>query len=377
MSKQHKINFRSFDNPVGRWAAVGPYYAMFPLEFAFDIINRYSQKDDFIFDPFAGRGSSIFAGGVLQRKSLGIEINPVGWVYSQAKINTATDKKKVIDRLKEIYELRNDYKAEAKELPEFYKYCFSKDVIHFLLSAREKLKWERNKVDTTLMSIILVYLHNNIGQGLSNQMKQTKSMGPAYSIKWWKANGMSTPPKVDSVKLITDKLNWRYEKGTPEIDESEVILGDSTKELNRIVANSQKHDIKFSLLLTSPPYYSITDYHSDQWLRLWMLGGDTKPTSQNDIHKGRFMSKGNYKNLLDEVFGASAKMMANKSTVYVRTDAREFTLATTKEVLKKHFPNHRMKIVPKPVAKNKTTQTAIYGDKTKKKGEMDLILMRQ
>lgn len=38
-----------------RWARYGPYYAMFPLEFAFDVVNKYSKEGDFILDPFAGR----------------------------------------------------------------------------------------------------------------------------------------------------------------------------------------------------------------------------------------------------------------------------------------------------------------------------------
>ena len=57
------------------------YYAMFPLEFAFEVVNTYSQEGDCIIDPFAGRCSSVYAGAVLGRNSWGIEINPVGWLY--------------------------------------------------------------------------------------------------------------------------------------------------------------------------------------------------------------------------------------------------------------------------------------------------------
>uniref|UniRef100_UPI000AE9AEE1 site-specific DNA-methyltransferase n=1 Tax=Treponema endosymbiont of Eucomonympha sp. TaxID=1580831 RepID=UPI000AE9AEE1 len=45
-----------------RWARFGPYYAMFPLDFAFSIIENYSKEGDYIIDPFAGRCSSVFAG---------------------------------------------------------------------------------------------------------------------------------------------------------------------------------------------------------------------------------------------------------------------------------------------------------------------------
>jgi hypothetical protein len=48
-------------------------------------------------------------------------------------------------------------------------------------------------------------------------------------------------------------------------------------------------DIKFSLLFITLPYYSITDYHADQWLRLWMLGGSETPKTITEKHKRRFI----------------------------------------------------------------------------------------
>ena len=58
--------------------------------------------------------------------------------------------------------------------------------------------------------------------------------------------------------------------------------------------------------------------------------------------------------------------------IYVRTDAREFTLNTTLEVLSECFPNWEQKLIPRPVKKQ--TQTSLFGDKSKKPGEVDIIL---
>lgn len=356
-----------------RWARFGPYYAMFPLEFAFDVVKKYSREGDFIIDPFAGRCSSVFAGGVLGRNSLGIEINPVGWLYGKVKLNPAS-KDEVIDRLLEIYSKRNYYSRKALQMHEFYKLCFCNEVLKFLLSARANLNWEKNNVDATLMSIILVYLHGKIGEGVSNQMRMTKSMGLNYSIKWWKENGLIRPPELNPCDFFIKKIDWRFEKGIPKVSDSHVIFGDSTSELSKIVQRAKDNDIKFSLLFTSPPYYSITDYHADQWLRLWLLGGTENPQSLKDKHKGRFINKEEYYNLLDSVFGQCAEMMDKNSTIYVRTDAREFTLNTTKEILKKYFPKHIMRVVKKPLKEDTKTQTKLYGDKSMKPGEVDIIL---
>lgn len=366
---------KGFKTAESRWARFGPYYAMFPLEFAFDVVSRYSKNGDFIIDPFAGRCSSIYAGGVLGRNSLGIEINPVGWLYGSVKLQPAS-KEDVINRLLEIYGKRNYYNRAIERMPEFFRMCYCDEVLKFLLSARAHLDWKKNNTDATLISIILVYLHAKIGEGLSNQMRMTKSMGMNYSVQWWKKNKMETPPEINPCEFILNKINWRYEKGIPAITESAVVFGDSSNELKTIVEKANNNDIKFSLLFTSPPYWSITDYHADQWLRLWALGGAENPQSLKDKHKGRFINKQEYYDLLDNVFGLCSKMMKRKSVIYVRTDKRQFTFDSTLEILKKHFPKHTVNIIDKPLKADTKTQTKLYGDKSLKPGEVDIILTR-
>ena len=366
---------KGFKTAEARWARFGPYYAMFPVEFAFQVVKQYSKKGDYILDPFAGRCSSIYAGSIMGRSSLGIEINPVGWLYGSSKLQPA-DEQDVIDRLLEIYGGRNYFNKSIKKMHEFYRLCYCDEVLKFLLSARKSLNWKNNNVDATLMSIILVYLHGKLGEGLSNQMRQTKSMGLNYSINWWKKRGLETPPEINPCDFILKKIIWRYEKGKPKTTDSAVVFGDSSNELKKIVERASQNDVKFSLLFTSPPYCSITDYHADQWLRLWLLGGASNPQTLKDKHKGRFVNKLEYYSLLDNVFELSAQLMDAKSTIYVRTDKREFTFNTTLEVLTKHFPNHSLKIVDKPLKKNTKTQTKLFVDKSKKPGEVDVILTR-
>jgi hypothetical protein len=207
---------KGFKTPEARWARFGPYYAMFPLDFAFEVVEKYSKKGDFIIDPFSGRGSSIYAGGVLGRHSLGIEINPVGWLYGKVKLQPA-NKEKVIDRLLEIYSKRNYYKQVSEQMPMFYRMCYCDEVLKFLLAARKYLDWKNNNVDATLMSILLVYLHGKLGEGMSNQMKMTKAMGMKYSMNWWEKKKLTKPPEINPIDFVMSKLNWRYEKGVPTV----------------------------------------------------------------------------------------------------------------------------------------------------------------
>jgi hypothetical protein len=104
------------------------------------------------------------------------------------------------------------------------------------------------------------------------------------------------------------------------------------------------------------------------------LGGSENPQTLKNKHKGRFINKQEYYELLDGVFRHSSKLMKTHSTIYVRTDKRDFTFNSTVEILKKHFPNHSMQIIEKPLKSDTKTQTKLFGDKSMKPGEVDLIL---
>jgi hypothetical protein len=66
--------------------------------------------------------------------------------------------------------------------------------------------------------------------------------------------------------------------------------------------------------------------------------------------------------------------MKRKSTIYVRTDRRDFTYNTTLEVLQRHFPTHEKNVIHRPLKSETKTQTKLFGDKTMKPGEVDIIM---
>jgi len=316
-----------YETAASRWAGVGPYYAMFPVEFSNHVVKKYTLSGATILDPFAGRGTAIFSAAMNGRNGMGIELNPVGWVYSQAKLNTAT-KADVLERLGEITRLA-ERRTSRPRLPLFFSWCFSQPVRQFLLTARKHLNWRHCRVDCTLMALLLVNMHGKRESSLSNQMRQTKSMSPGYAVKWWKERNLR-PPNVDPVEFMESRIKWRYAKGTPVTKNSFVYLGDSTIRLRDVEERADQLSLpRASLLLTSPPYCGITNYHYDQWLRLWLLGGPPNALSISGRHRGKFTDQQKYKQLLFEVFSKSKPLLDQNATIYVRTDHRKLTLDMT------------------------------------------------
>jgi hypothetical protein len=364
-------NQGKYSTAVGRWQGVGPYYAMFPTAFADAVIASFTEPGDVVVDPFAGRGTAVFSAAHQSRIGLGVEINPVGWTFAMCKLYPGKlDGVKA--RLGDLAKYSHDYDGPAESLPPFFSYCFSARVRRFLLAAREHLDWRNSQVDRTVMAMLMVYLHGKRGAALSNQMRQTKSMAPDYAIKWWKERALD-PPDLDPVSFMMQRLTWRYAKGLPSTGSSYVHLGNSEVVLKTLQA--KRRGLKPArLLFTSPPYYRVTNYHYDQWLRLWLLGGP--PTARrrpggSEI-RAKFEGGSRYRQLLQNVFECSSELLADDSVIYVRTGLGAFTFETTLDVLRAVFPNHRMRQMARPYSR--PTQTSLFGDSGSKAGEVDLVM---
>ena len=358
-----------FDTAEMRWAGIGPYYAMFPTRFADEVIRQYTEPGDLVLDPFAGRSTAVYSAATQGRVGVGIELNPVGWVYGKAKLSPGPQRA-VEQRLAELATAASGYASTATEMPEFFHYCFSRDVRRFLLAARSMLDWRRRATDWTLMALLLVYLHGKRHDSLSNQMRQTKAMSPEYAIRWWRDRGL-TPPEVNPVEFMQKRIKWRYSKGRPKTTKSRVYLGECTELLTRLRGGVLK-ERSVRLLLTSPPYFGVTNYHYDQWIRLWLLGFSPEPNSRMGRHRERFQDPSRYVSLLNTAFRKAASLLADDGIAYVRTDTREFTYCTTLEILGDVFPGKRLTVLDRPLSRS--TQTHLFGVVSNSKGEVDLVL---
>jgi hypothetical protein len=344
---------------------------MFPARFADHVIEKYTTRGDTVIDPFAGRGTALFSAAIRDRHALGVEINPVGWIYASTKLNPPSHGR-IAERVRELGKLASRFRRQATKLPPFYARCFTPHVLSFLLAARSHLDWRGSVVDRAAMSFLLIDLHGKRENSLSNQLRQTKAMSPEYAVRWWNKRKLH-PPKRDPVQFLLTKLDWRYAHGVPDVADSCVYLADSSLKLPALRYRASVFAPKGArLLLTSPPYFAITNYHYDQWLRLWLLGGATLPKSLHQKHRGKFLNSIQYRELLFKAFSRAKDLLAEDAVIYVRTDRRAVTAQVTRSVLRKVFPDHQVSRRLRPL--NGQTQTRLFGNTIPRVGEIDLIL---
>ena len=363
MSKQ-RIDL-SFNTAEGRWARFGPYYAMFPIPFAERVITRFTRIGETVIDPFCGRGTAPYIAMVYNRKGIGCDLNPVAWVYSKTKTSPWPESNEVIARIQEINEaVTADDKVPSNE---FQELAFCRPVLGFVNAAKRELDWHHKRLDRTVSAILLQYLHDKKGAGLSNQLRHSRALSPKYCIRWWRANGYENPPEIEPVRFLAQRVLWRYAKGVPkrakcgvpeiELGQASVSLPDTTPPAN--------------LVLTSPPYSNVTNYRSDNWLRLWALG--VGPDLPDWAREQKFADPVSYRHLLRDSFANTRAHTSRNAVWYIRSDARLRTKNVIAAVMAELLPDHRAYESSAPYQKQ--TQTALYGDHEPKPGEVDLLYM--
>jgi hypothetical protein len=247
--------------------AICPYFTMFPLDFPLGILNRYAKKGEIVLDPFAGRGTTLYAARLRGMTAFGVDSNPVAVAISQAKLANTTAGR-IVRAAKVILA---DHK-EAKHIPtgEFWKVAFHERVLTKLCRLRDGLLDNcDSEARKALRAILLGALHGPLAKiepsYFSNQCPRTFAPKPAYAVKFWKERGL-VAPDVDVLKIV-ERRAIRCFAGEDSTATGHAIEGDSQE--------SESFDIpkRVSWIITSPPYYGMRTYFPDQWFRWWFLGG--------------------------------------------------------------------------------------------------------
>src|SRR5947208_110781 len=106
-----------------RLNGICPYFTMFPLAFPHGLLERHGKKGEAVLDPFAGRGTTLYASRLLGMTGYGVDANPVAAAISEAKLANTTPGR-VVGAAKLILTRR----SKALDVPEgeFWELAFRK-----------------------------------------------------------------------------------------------------------------------------------------------------------------------------------------------------------------------------------------------------------
>src|SRR5271155_3327602 len=239
---------------------------MFPLEFPFSALKS-AKANSCVFDPFCGRGTTLYAARLRGIKATGIDSNPVAIAIAAAKLACVSARE--IVTLAEKILLHPTTEIDIP-VGDFWRLCYHPStLIEICILRNYFLSKMLTKTDLVLRALILGLMHGPRMKGdpsyLSNQMPRTYATKPDAAVDFWEKYNLQ-PPRVNALELIRRRAHYLLEKQPPG-SRGRVILGD-------IRSVRLGHKARFTHVITSPPYLGMRCYVSDQWLRNWFLGAD-------------------------------------------------------------------------------------------------------
>jgi hypothetical protein len=344
-----------------RFHAICPYFAMFPERFVQKNLV-WSDMDDLVFDPFSGRGTTVFESLLNRRRAIGCDTNPVAVCVSNAKAAPPTWKA-VLHRLDEL-ESTISAQHEPLENRDFFRLCFHPHTIEQVLHLRANLRWRERADDCFIAALILGSLHGESHRSeryFSNRMPRTISTNPHYSVEWWQSRGY-VAPKRDAFSILRTMAEYRFSSEPPPM-QGEVKEGDARKSSELF----DKYRGQVSLVITSPPYLDTTDFVEDQWLRLWFLGGPPTPRRLGPTDD-RHTSIGLYWQFLTEVWTGVAPLLKKNAHLIIRiggkmrsVDIASGLSGTLRKGLGAKIRLHEERVTPIKDGQIKTFQPGLAG----------------
>lgn len=301
-----------------RFHSISPYFAMFPETFVEKHLAG-SRREGVVFDPFCGRGTTVFQALLQDRAAVGCDLNPVAVCISGAKCNAPTQSQvnsRIDDLRRNFSEPYDD--AWKGHLGAFFELCFHHNTLQQVLYLRSVLDWRNHKVDRFIAALCLGALHGESHRSpnyFSNRMPRTISTKPEYSIRWWQRHGYM-PPIRDAFEILERMTAYRFR--TPPPRRSGRVVESDARSASKVFPSETG---RVTDVITSPPYLNTTNYREDQWLRLWFLGGP--PLVEYDHRDDRHVNKGAYWKFLQGSWSGLSPLLAHEARIVIRIGGRQ------------------------------------------------------
>ena len=280
-----------------------------------------SRFNGVVFDPFCGRGTTVFEALLNGREAAGCDVHPVAVCITGAKCDPP-DRDDVVARLADLEESFSALPPPilADQMADFFAGCFHADTYENVRFLRANLDWRNDRTDRFIAALCLGSLHGESHRSpnyFSNRMPRTISTKPAYSVRWWEKHGYVAPYR-DAFAILRSMVDFRFRTPPPE-NRGEIAESDA-----RMASTAFLHlEGRVTDIITSPPYLDTTNYREDQWLRLWFLGED--PKSNQVPEDGRHYNKTLYWTFLKEAWEGVAPLLAPHARIVVRIGGRKLS----------------------------------------------------
>jgi hypothetical protein len=260
------------------------YRACFKPQLPRFFIERLTTCGETVYDPFMGRGTTPVEAALLGRVPAGCDINPLSAVLTRPRLLPPT-MEEIANRLASLHLDRPS--DEPEELLAFYH----PDVLRGISSLKRYFleRQSAGNLDAADEWIRMVALNRLTGHSNGFFSVYTLPPNQAVSVKSQRKineRRQQVPPVRDIGRIILKKS--RQLLGDVDVEVRSVLEALAGKAC-LVTGPSEKVPAvasgSVSLVVTSPPFLDIVQYDTDNWLRCWFLGLDSRKVQITMLRK--------------------------------------------------------------------------------------------
>jgi SAM-dependent methyltransferase len=247
---------------------------------AYFLVKTFVPKGGSFLDPFCGVGTIPFEGALNGKSAFGMDISPVAFYVSSAKVQKCdmTKCESIINELQnyildhhvsDAYYERNKVFGFNKTISEYYH----PDTFKEILAARQFFchNVPKSPEDMMVLSSLLHILHGNRPYALSRNSHPIVPYAPSGPFVY-----------KNLIEKLTQKVTKSVECGLPkQFTSGHIFLRDSTEPWPEEID-------ELDAIITSPPFYDSTRFYLANWIRLWFTGWDQ---AAFQVEPGRYIDE--------------------------------------------------------------------------------------
>ena len=223
-------------------------------------IDIFTKEGDVVYDPFAGRGTTLIEAALLHRNIVSNDVNPLSRLLVEPRLNIPT-----IDEIERRLDSINIGQSKADiDLSMF----FHKDTEAEIVSLKGQLT--DSFIDNWIRMVATNRLTGHSAGFFSGYTLPPNQAASQKSQKVINERLGIAPPYKNTKEIILKKskslqrnLNSKIIEQLEAIGQNAIFSDKDSRDTDHI------QDSSINLTVTSPPFLNIVRYADDNWLRCW------------------------------------------------------------------------------------------------------------
>ena len=256
------------------------YRACFKAQLPRFFIQLFTNYGDIVYDPFAGRGTTIIESALLGRNVIGNDVNPLSRILTLPRLLVPS-----IEDVESRLSLIPIKKSLSNKID--LSMFYHPKTLQEILSLRQYLKTRSsNNTEDTIDSWIRLVATNRL-TGHSKGFFSVYSLPPNQAMSAEKQKKINKLRKQKPDYRNTKELILRKTKSLLSDVSNQQIQNLSRASQKAVFLNKDARDTSeipsetVQLTVTSPPFLDVVQYAEDNWLRCWFNHIDAKKVEKN------------------------------------------------------------------------------------------------